>query len=157
MGIFNWFRSGNADDGGDGGQRTDDASAGDKPGATVAGLNFMTAIDAHMKWKTRLESQIHGDSQEDLQAEIVSRDDACQLGQWIHGIGGERFGGLDIFKDMKAQHAHFHACAGRVLTATRNGRAEDALHMLQQGEYVRASERVKMLLAKLYVQIVEGR
>ncbi len=152
MGIFDWFKR----------QSVGEADAPDvEPateegqGAVLGGLNFMTAIDAHMKWKTRLENYIQGNSKEDLRVDAICRDDQCTLGQWIHGTGGEQFARMDIFGEMKAQHAHFHACAGRVLTVAQLGRKDDALRMLQQGDYVRASERVKMLLAKLYVQIVE--
>ena len=56
---------------------------------------------------------------------------------------------------MKAMHAHFHTCAGHVLAAAQQGRKDEALHMLDHGDYVRASERVKMQLARLYVQISE--
>jgi hypothetical protein len=151
MGILNWFKPDDHDDG----QRADGAGTNDPPGATVGGLNFMTAIDAHLKWKTRLERYIGDPSQEHIQVEVVGRDDACQLGQWIHGSGGEQFGNLDAFVAMKVQHANFHACAGKVLSAAQLGRKQDALRMLQQGDYACASERVKMLLAKLYVQIIE--
>lgn len=49
------------------------------------------AIDSHLKWKARLRDYITGASKEDLQVENVSRDDACPLGYWLSGIGGERF------------------------------------------------------------------
>jgi hypothetical protein len=153
MGIFDWLK----------GVSTGDADEQDAPstgnegqGAVIGGLNFMTAIDAHMKWKTRLEDYIHGSSKEDLRVEVISRDDECALGKWVHGPGGQQFADIDTFGEMKEQHAQFHACAGRVLGVAQSGRKEDALRMLQHGDYVRASERVKMLLARLYVKIAEG-
>ncbi|HZV53425.1 MAG TPA: CZB domain-containing protein [Rhodocyclaceae bacterium] len=154
MGIFDWFKQQAA---GDAGQQDTPPAGDESQGAVVGGLNFMTAIDAHMKWKTRLENYIQGTSNEVLQADVVCRDDECVLGKWIYGPGGEQFGGIDTFHDMKTQHAHFHTCAGKVLATTQLGRTEDALRMLQHGDYVRASERVKMLLAKLYVQIAESK
>jgi hypothetical protein len=152
MGIFDWFKrqSVGAADAQEMAPATEEGQ-----GAVLGGLNFMTAIDAHMKWKNRLEGYIQGTSNEDLRVDAICRDDECKLGQWIYGTGGEQFASLEIFGEMKAQHANFHACAGRVLTVAQLGRKDDALRMLQQGDYVRASERVKMLLAKLYVQIVE--
>jgi hypothetical protein len=121
-----------------------------------AGLNFMTAIEAHMKWKTRLESYIQGTSTEDLKVETVCRDDQCPLGKWIYSTGGERFGTLDTFGEMKGQHALFHQCAGRILQAAQAGSKEEAMRLLQYGDYVRASEQVKRLLAKLYVRLNAG-
>ena len=122
----------------------------------VAGLNFMTAIEAHIKWKTRLETYIQGTSQEDLKVETVCRDDQCPLGKWIYSTGGERFGTIDTFGEMKGQHALFHQCAGRVLETAQQGKKEEAMRLLQYGDYVRASEQVKRLLAKLYVRLNAG-
>jgi hypothetical protein len=130
-------------------------TAAEAQSAEVGGLNFMTAIDAHMKWKTRLENYINGTSDEDLKVEVISCDDKCPLGQWIYGQGGQSYGTIQSFGDMKAMHAHFHTCAGHVLATAQQGRKDEALRMLDHGDYVRASERVKMQLAKLYVQISE--
>jgi hypothetical protein len=124
--------------------------------AEVAGLNFMSAIEAHIKWKTRLENYIQGTSTEDLKVEVVSRDDQCPLGKWIYGTGGERFGSIDTFGEMKGQHALFHQCAGRVLETAQAGKKDEAMRLLQYGDYVRASEQVKRLLAKLYVRLNAG-
>ncbi|MDP2795561.1 MAG: CZB domain-containing protein [Sulfurisoma sp.] len=155
MGLIDWFKKLA------GGPGTPAAANGVVPTAAeaqtaeIGGLNFMTAIDAHMKWKTRLENYINGTSQEDLKVEVVSRDDQCPLGKWIHGSGGESYGAIQTFGDMKAMHAHFHTCAGHVLTTAQQGKKGEALRMLDHGDYVRASERVKMQLARLYVQISE--
>jgi hypothetical protein len=130
-------------------------TAADQHAGEAGGLNFMTAIDAHMKWKTRLENYINGTSDEDLSVEVVSCDDKCPLGQWLYGPGGEAYGAIQTFDDMKAMHAHFHTCAGGVLATAQQGRKDEALRMLDHGEYVRASERLKMQLAKLYVRISE--
>lgn len=132
------------------------ADADDK-GAELAGLNFKTAVDAHMKWKVRLESYIAGTSTEQLKVEVVSRDDQCPLGKWIYDKGGEKFGFSETFFDVKAHHAHFHRCAGSVLSAAQAGDTETALRLLRGGDYVKASERVKMLLARMFVIAAEGR
>ncbi len=136
------------------GQKADAAApAPTGAAAEVAGLNFMTAIDAHMKWKNRLESYIQGTGTEDLKVETVCRDDQCPLGKWIYSTGGERFGNIDTFGEMKGQHALFHQCAGRILETAQAGDKDEAMRLLQYGDYVRASEQVKRLLAKLYVRL----
>ena len=122
----------------------------------VAGLNFMTAIEAHIKWKSRLESYIQGTSNEDLKVEVVCRDDQCPLGKGIYSTGGERFGAVDTFGEMKGQHTLFHQCAGRILETAQQGKKDEAMRLLQYGDYVRASEQVKRLLAKLYVRLNAG-
>ncbi|MCC6657895.1 MAG: CZB domain-containing protein [Rhodocyclaceae bacterium] len=140
------------------GQKADEAAppAPAEASMEVAGLNFMTAIEAHIKWKTRLETYIQGTSQEDLKVETVCRDDQCPLGKWIYSTGGERFGTIDTFGEMKGQHALFHQCAGRVLETAQQGKKEEAMRLLQYGDYVRASEQVKRLLAKLSVRLNAG-
>lgn len=119
----------------------------------IAGLDFKQAIDAHMKWKVRLERVINGNNEENLKVEVVSRDDQCPLGKWIHGGGGERFGHLREFQEMKMEHARFHLCAGDVLACCLAGDQEGATDKLRSGDYTRASERVKLHLARLYVQV----
>lgn len=122
---------------------------------TVAGLNFKTAIDAHMKWKVRLEKCLDTDNEEGLQVDTISRDDQCPLGKWIHGVGGERFGNLREFQEMKMEHSRFHLCAGDVLACCVAGDKEGAAQKLRSGDYTRASERVKLHLARLYVQVAK--
>lgn len=129
----------------------------DDAAAEVAGLNFKTAIDAHMKWKMRLDNYIKGASAEQLDVNVVCRDDQCLLGKWIHDKGGEKFGYSETFFDMKAHHAHFHRCAAEVLAAAQAGDKATAVKLLNGGDYVKASERVKMLLARMFVIASEGR
>jgi hypothetical protein len=155
MGIMDWFKQlagGNS--------QPESAKAvptpADDRGAEVGGLNFKSAVDAHMKWKIRLESYINGTSTENLKVDVVCRDDQCPLGKWIYSRGGGEFGYSETFFDMKAHHANFHRCAGHVLMAAQAGEKENALHLLHHGDYVRASERVKKLLAKLFVLVADG-
>jgi hypothetical protein len=125
-------------------------------GAEVGGLNFKSAVDAHMKWKMRLESYINGTSTETLKVDVVCRDDQCPLGKWIYSRGGSEFGYSETFFDMKAHHANFHRCAGEVLGTAQAGDKDKALYLLHHGDYVRASERVKKLLARLFVLVADG-
>jgi hypothetical protein len=155
MGILDWFRQAASDK-----PAATNAPAampaGDDRGAEVGGLNFKSAVDAHMKWKIRLESYINGTSTEDLKVAVVCRDDQCPLGKWIYSRGGSEFGYSETFFDMKAHHANFHRCAGEVLQTAQAGNTAEALNLLHQGDYVRASERVKKLLARLFVLVADG-
>lgn len=154
MGIMDWFK-GLSDI-----ATVGPASAAEPPGgrgAEVGGLNFKSAVDAHMKWKGRLESYINGTSDEDLKVEAVACDDKCPLGKWIYGQGGDRFGYSETFFEMKVHHAQFHRCAGNVLATAQAGAKDDALRLLHHGDYVRTSERVKQLLARLFVLVADGK
>jgi len=153
MGIFDWFAKSPAP--------ADAATAksgnDDTKSTEVGGLDFKSAVDAHMKWKIRLDAYINGTSSENLKADVVCRDDQCPLGKWIYGRGGGEFGYSETFFDMKAHHANFHRCAGEILTTAQAGDKERALRLLHHGDYVRASERVKKLLAKLFVLVADGK
>ncbi|MCK9380880.1 MAG: CZB domain-containing protein [Sulfuritalea sp.] len=122
----------------------------------LAGLDFMTAVDAHMKWKMQLEGCINGTSTEHLQVDVVCRDDQCELGKWIHDRGAEMFGFSETFSDLKARHADFHRCAGGVLAAAQSGDTAGALKLLHRGDYVLESQRIKKLLARMFVIASEG-
>lgn len=155
MGIMDWFRQA-AGTGNPAIRASASAANRDEHGTEVGGLDFKSAIDAHMKWKIRLESYINGTSAENLKVDVVCRDDQCPLGKWIYSRGGAQFGYSETFFDMKAHHANFHRCAGEVLSTAQVGEKDKALHLLHHGDYVRASERVKKLLAKLFVLVADG-
>jgi hypothetical protein len=156
MGMLDWLlqigdKPANGDEG------TNKATQPEDRGTEVGGLDFKSAVDAHMKWKVRLDAYINGTSTETLNVDTICRDDQCPLGKWIYSRGVTEFGYSETFFDMKAHHAHFHRCAGDVLRAAQAGEKEKALHLLHQGDYVRASERVKKLLAKLFVLVADGK
>lgn len=162
MGLLSWFKalaSGKeADD--PVGEAADpkgvDAPVGEDPDSgVIAGLDFKGAINAHMAWKVRLEKCINGGNEEKLEVDVVSRDDKCVLGKWINGVGGEKFGTLREFQEMKMEHMRFHLCAGDVLACCLAGDNEGALDKLKTGDYARASSRVKLHLSRLYVQLTD--
>lgn len=157
MGIMDWFKQIAGGDGKSDAAAPAATTAAEDRGAEVGGLNFKSAVDAHMKWKIRLESYINGTSKEDLKVDVVCRDDQCPLGKWIYSRGGGEFGYSETFFDMKAHHANFHRCAGDILATAQAGEKEKALNLLHHGDYVRASERVKKLLAKLFVLVADGK
>jgi hypothetical protein len=119
------------------------------------GLNFHTAIQAHQKWKIRLQAVINHDSAEDLSVDVVCRDDQCVLGKWIHGMGGERFGHSDMFQRLQHNHAQFHVCAGKVLALAQEGKKEEAQDALKSDAYAKASKDVIFDLAHMYNEVTD--
>lgn len=160
MGLLRWVKaltSGQSDKSDDAGSEPADAAPPAEGGGELAGLNFRSAIDAHMKWKARLESCLSDASEEKLDVAVVSCDDQCLLGRWIYGAGGQHYGDLPEFQQMKEEHARFHHCAGEVLTCCQAGDKEGANRKLISGDYPRTSERVKLHLARLYVQVIDNK
>lgn len=162
MGLMSWFKSVAFESpieeflpnetGGPPGHEEADAGTEE---AMLSGLDFKAAIDAHMAWKVRLERCLENDNEEKLEVATVSRDDRCELGVWIHGAGGRDFGHLREFQEMKLRHSQFHLCAGDVLSCCLAGDKEGAAQKLRSRDYTRASERVKLHLARLYVQATQ--
>jgi hypothetical protein len=105
----------------------------------------------------RLADVIAGRSEEKLEVATVCRDDQCVLGKWIHGAGKAKYGSSDVFTELRDTHAHFHKCASQVLGEAQKGNREQAQKLLNAGEYVSVSEKVKRLLVRLYVQLEGAR
>ena len=132
----------------------DELPAADDPlEAEAAGLDFKGAIEAHQRWKVRLQEVIEGRSEEVLDPAVVARDDCCALGKWIYGTGGAEFSEFPGFAELKRDHAHFHRCAGRVLTLARSGRTQEAREEIMHGEFARISRNVVMKLAQMYTRL----
>lgn len=144
FGIGHWFESDPA------GQ----LPAGMTKSEAAAGINIRTAIDAHIRWRHRLESFVQGTSDENLQVPVVAADDQCALGRWLHGEAKQRYGHFDLFRELVEVHAQFHQYAGRVLEAALAGQHAAALALLQGGGYPRCAVKVKHLLARLYVEVL---
>lgn len=117
------------------------------------GLNFKGAIDAHVKWKQRLESFIKGESDEKLEIENIFIDNKCVLGKWIYGDGGKLCG--NDLDELKKTHASFHRNAGLVLSTALEGNKDKALEMLEKGDYASYSNKVKKQLLQLYVKLID--
>jgi hypothetical protein len=121
--------------------------------AETEDLDFYMAIEAHVRWKIRLEAYINGTATEVLDPAVVCRDDQCALGKWIHGAGGVRFGAHPKFPDLRKVHAQFHVCAGEVIRQVDNGETEKARDLLFRGDYAKYSQRVKAELARLALEL----
>jgi hypothetical protein len=115
-------------------------------------IDIKEAIDAHVRWRQRLEDYISGSGS--LGAGDAADDDRCDLGQWLHGEGQNRYGHLALFEDLKTAHTQLHERVGTILGRLRAGQRDEALADLRSVEYSRATARVKNLLAKLYVEVL---
>lgn len=111
-------------------------------------INLMDAIQAHVKWKVRLQECLDGKSQEKLDPMVVCRDDQCALGKWIHGPALKHFHEDETFHQLRADHAQFHYVAGSVVQHVHaNNHA--AAEVLIKGEYQQISHKVVMALTEL--------
>lgn len=133
-------------------QQNGDNSANDSGSGAHEQLDVFAAIQAHVQWKQRLLNYIQGTSEEELDAEKVGSDCLCSLGQWIYGYGGYNYGEHASFTELKDIHADFHLHAAEVVRAVQRGQTEEAMTLLQKGEYPKVSNRIKSMLAKLSLE-----
>lgn len=115
-------------------------------------INIMDAINAHIRWKIRLENYLNGTSEEKLDANIICRDDQCVLGKWIHGTALKHFRDDEGLTALRDHHAEFHVIAGEVVSKMQ-ANDKDAAEKLLKGEYMNASRIVVRDLTELNKQL----
>jgi len=115
-------------------------------------INLMDAINAHIKWKVRLQDYLSGISQENLDPMVICRDDQCVLGKWIHGPALKHLHEDATFHQLRSDHAQFHLVAGNVVRHVHANEYVKAV-ALMEGEYKRSSRKVVLALSKLNEQV----
>ncbi|MFH0934928.1 MAG: CZB domain-containing protein [Pseudomonadota bacterium] len=111
-------------------------------------VNIPECIEAHMKWKGRLQAYVNGTSEEKLDPMIICRDDQCVLGKWIHGPALNHFHDDESFHKLRADHANFHFVAGTVVKKVQDNDLAASEELLKN-EYARASRDVIQDLTEL--------
>lgn len=106
------------------------------------------AIVSHGKMKERLKLAIGGDGA-DLKPAVVSADDQCEFGVWLHQQAPPEVRRSAAYQNVLKLHASFHRESGRVLELALSGQREQAERaMSAAGEWGRAAAS---LLAALNV------
>lgn len=115
-------------------------------------MDFDKAIDAHVEWKTKLRGAIA--AQSTLDAAAIGKDNACPLGQWLHGDAKIKYGHLPTFAGCVSAHAVFHREASRVAAMINDKRYTDADAALGAGTpYTSASMATGVAIAKLRKEV----
>lgn len=115
-------------------------------------INLYQAIEAHLSWKRRLDDYLQGRSAETLRVHEVCLDNRCELGTWIHGSGKQRFGEIELFRQLLEEHAKFHWQASKVVEAHQSGDTARASAILST-EFSRQSRKTVDCLTKLHIEI----
>lgn len=116
--------------------------------AVLSEIDIDSAIAAHQSWKQRLQNVLDGTSDEELRPELICLDNRCELGQWLHGPGGQRLGHFPAFTVLVARHQYFHQQASQVLALAQAGQADKATQTLGSS-YRHASNQVVLMLKEL--------
>jgi hypothetical protein len=126
--------------------------SGDKKSTIKDEINIMDAINAHIKWKIRLDKYVTGTSEEQLDPKVICRDDQCVLGKWIHGPAQKHFQDDDGLNTLRQDHADFHVIAGKIVSSVQANDIASAETLLK-GDYMNASRKVVRDLTELNKQL----
>lgn len=85
------------------------------------------ALRAHVEWKRRLAQAIR-DAGGQLTVEVVSADDRCEFGTWLHNeVAAEP---ALLYEKVNLLHRDFHLEAGRVLALAKAGQCDEAMQAI---------------------------
>ncbi len=125
-----------------------EARAGEASASGGGSFDFGAATAAHAQWKIKLRGA--AGRGERLDADEIGRDDACTLGQWLHGAGRGLWGHQPAFTALVDKHREFHRCAGQVAAAVNAGRHVEAGRMLDGGTpFARSTNEVTAAIQAL--------
>ena len=110
-------------------------------------MRYWSPLAAHAAWMTHLREYIYGTGHMD--AEVVARDDECEIGRWIHGEG-MAFRDFREYRHARELHAAFHRRAAKVVKMVDHGRRMEAAADLAPGGELR---RVSGNLARAFIQL----
>jgi methyl-accepting chemotaxis protein len=117
-------------------------------------FSFNDAVNAHIKWKSRLIDYIRGQSKEQLEVAKVSCDDKCDLGKWLYGPA-KSHANLSEYGDLKASHAEFHRCVGGIVQCVHDHQQEEAMSRLG-GEFFQLSNQTVKAIKSLQSRVTTG-
>jgi methyl-accepting chemotaxis protein len=122
---------------------------------TGVGINLDNAIKAHADWRSKLRNAAK--KHEQLDVDTISRDDCCELGKWIHGAAGSKYGSKPTFVSLVGAHAEFHTVAGQVARVVNQGNSAQAEQLLESGtSFSKVSSEVGRLIVQLKAELKEA-
>ncbi len=116
-------------------------------------MDFDNAVTVHVNWKFRLRAYIR-QPDGSLNAEIVSKDDQCELGEWLYGDGLDHKA-APCFEELRLAHAAFHRSAGAIVAEADRGNPGTGQMIDGNSEFARYSSKVTALIGTLRRQIAD--
>jgi len=126
------------------------------PTKPQGGVDFDAMIMAHQNWKKKLRVATNDAAEAaKLDPRAIARDNACELGKWIHGPGQQCCGTTPEFGRLKNKHADFHQCAAEVADKAKSGDITNAKRVMHDKFMALSEETVGLI--KQVRQRIEGR
>ncbi|MBF0468151.1 MAG: CZB domain-containing protein [Desulfamplus sp.] len=104
-------------------------------------FNIGAVKGAHIRWRSRLESLLHG--QQALRPEEVSNHHECDFGKWYDSPSGQSLKEFPAFKVVGQHHEKVHAYARQIVDLYHRGERQKATDLMNLFE----DEREKLFLA----------
>ncbi len=90
-----------------------------KTGAAIPSLDFASARDAHLAWRSRLRAFLDGRG-ESLNAKEITSHRECMLGKWLYNAGLARYQHLPAMVKLEEIHTTLHASIAKVVQLRNN-------------------------------------
>lgn len=117
-------------------------------------MNFNQVIFAHSDWKNRFKLFLEG--KEKLVQTDVAKDNQCELGKWLYGIGREH-AHLPEYLNVKEKHAQFHGVAAQVVGQSLKLPKDKAVQLVEVGsDYAKASAACVNAISQLKRRLEES-
>ena len=111
-------------------------------------MDLNQAIQKHAEWKYKLRNAAHSGTV--LDAAIISTDNNCEFGKWLHGEARSAYGSQKSFPKCVAEHAAFHRAAGKVAVAANAKQKEQVEKLMGPGsEFAESSKKVAVAIIEL--------
>lgn len=117
-------------------------------------FSFGDAVNAHIKWKSRLVDYIKGNSTEALEVARVSCDDKCDLGKWLYGPATS-YARMPEYSELKKSHAAFHRSVGVIVQCVHDHHQDEATSKLG-GEFFQLSNQTVRAIKTLQAKVGGG-
>lgn len=118
-----------------------------KEGHAAGGdIDYQEALQSHQKYIVDLRNAVL--RKLTLQVDNFRRDDCCDIGEWIVGPGGQRYGHTPAFSEMVKQHRVMHQELGKAADAVNQKRMAEAEAMLESGQSVHHASRAMLAALK---------
>jgi methyl-accepting chemotaxis protein len=113
-------------------------------------MDFDGAIQAHSSWKLKIYSAARNGNKDRLDAVAVGKDNACALGQWIHGEGKTLMVDKPDYQELVRLHSDFHRQAASLISKIDKGQTAEVEAALsdRNSPYSSASMKIISLLMK---------
>ena len=115
----------------------------------LSDINLKQVLDTHHLLKKKLQTEMSGAGNGNLDVIVLSQDNACAIGKWLYGEGKSLYGHLPEYESARKVHAELHICAGEVISEHYIGNLDQA-QFLFKTKFRTTSSKNQMEFTRLF-------